>query len=216
MADLPSNVEYATVRARFLRAVLDTDDAGTDPDGVPINDLQILFTPSLNPPVVKVPLASPPATIQIMPIAVVTDADGYLSNPADGAKFVKLIASNGAQIDPFGWSYTVTITGGTFPTQNFSIVLSPGQDVDLTTIIPVPTNPGTTLPAWIAAVNETQASMARAETAATTAVAARNTAQTEAARAVTAAGAAASMGILPISQSIPANWPNRLVVRTEA
>lgn len=216
MADLPSNVEYATVRARFLRAVLDTDDAGTDPDGIPLAGLQILFTPALTPAVVKVPRANPPATIQVMPFTLVTDSEGYLSNPIDNERFVKLIASNGAEIEPSGWSYTVTITGEGFPSQNFSIILSPGQNLDLTTAVPVPTNPGTTLPAWVAAVNETQANMARAETAATTATNARNTAVSEAAKATTAAAAAASMGILPISQPIPANWPTRLVVRTEA
>ena len=168
---LPANVGFCFVHGRFIRAILDGNDSDRDPDGVPITNLTLTFRADLERPVVRNLTATPPVVIAVDPIVVKTNTDGDLVG-SDDAGGIYLVASNDADLDPHGWTYTVSIVGPTFPKQTVTFVAPEGGDVDLATVIEVPASPGSALLAWQAAVAQTQANVATAEAARAAAVAA--------------------------------------------
>lgn len=163
---LPANVSFGTVTGAFLRAVADSVDADRDPEGIPVPDLTIKFTAGVDKGIVRDLSATPPVTILIDPISATVNTDGILVG-SDTQPGVRLIASTDPDIRPTGWTWTVAISSPTFPTVAFSFALDPGQTIDLATVVQVPTSPGTTLDAWLAAVAAANAAAARAEAAAT-------------------------------------------------
>jgi hypothetical protein len=164
---LPSNVSFGTVTGAFLRAVADSPtDSDRDPEGLPVADLSVRFTASISPAIVRDTSATPPVTILIDPITAVVDSSGILVGP-DGQPGVRLVASTDPDIQPTGWTWTVGISSPTFPSLSFSFTLDAGQTIDLASVVQVPSNPGTTLDAWLAAVSAARAAQAAAEAAAT-------------------------------------------------
>lgn len=151
---LPANVGYCSVTGRFIRAVLDGVDAGRDPDGIPVAGLQIVFTADLSPAIVRNPTSSPPVAIIIDPIVAATDVNGILVDSA-GVAGITLVASDDPDLDPTGWTYTVTIQGPNLPKITTRFVAPAGGTIDLATVVPVPASPGATLLAWQTAAEQT-------------------------------------------------------------
>lgn len=162
---LPANVNFCYVTARFIRAVADGVDGGFEPDGIPLSGLTVRFASSLAPAVVRNTAISPPVTIVIDPITCTTDADGVLLGPAGGSG-VMLVASNDADLSPNGWTYSVTVSGPSFPSISFSFTAPVGGTIDLSTVIPVPSSPGTEIAAWQAVVSQVTAARDQAIAAA--------------------------------------------------
>lgn len=199
---LPANVNFCEVTGRFLRAVADSADPGKEPDGVPIADLKVKFLASLNPPVVR--NLDNEVSIVIDPIVCATDDNGVLLGP-DGTPGVLLVASDDADLDPHGWTWNVTVSGPSFSSITFSFVAPVDGKVDLSTVVPVPPNPGSQVPQWQAAVTATETARGEAVEAAGEAVAARGDAVAAAERAeavpVTTDGIMAPILADPESQS---------------
>lgn len=149
---LPANVNFCNVTGRFIRAVGDGPDEGREPDGVPVSGLSVVFTATLNPPIVRNLAES--VSIVIDPITCTTDASGYLLGP-DGTPGVMLVASDDTDLDPHGWTWTATVSGGTFPRISTTFVAPVDGSVDLATVVPVPPNPGSQISQWQAVVTTT-------------------------------------------------------------
>lgn len=148
---LPANVGFGRVTGRLIRAILDGPiDPDTEPDGVPIEGAKVTFTASVNRIVNRT--ATPPVSIFIDPVTVVTNGDGILVSP-DGTEGVTLVASDDADLDPSGWTYKVTMTAPSISTLSWSITVPEGSVQDLATAIPVPANPGTGVAEWQGAVD---------------------------------------------------------------
>jgi len=137
---LPANLSFCTVTGRFIRAIGDTDDEGSEPDGVPIEGLTVKFTASTN--VVRVPEADPPAIVILDPIICATDSDGVLVDP-DGNAGLTLVATDDEDMTPYGWTYKVEISGPSFPSISFNFNAPSGATVDLATAVPVAASGGT-------------------------------------------------------------------------
>lgn len=148
---LPANVDTCQIVGRFMRAVVDGTDPDTDPDGIPVEGLRVEFTASV--PVVRNVAAA--VTIFLDKITCTTDADGVLVS--DGQPGVFLVASDDPDLDPRGWTYKVTLSAPSISQLSFSFVAPAGGVLDLTTVVPVPQNPGQTLDAWLQAVADARA-----------------------------------------------------------
>ena len=151
---LPSNVSYGHVTGKFLRAIVDTSDTDLYPDGQPIAGLTVKFTASVTR--VKNVTADPPVTIIIDPIVCSTNNNGVLVD-GQGNPGVWLIASSDKDLNPTGWTWTATFSASSIASFSTTFTLAPDQEVDLATLIPVPSNPGTELAAWEAVVAEAKA-----------------------------------------------------------
>lgn len=138
--ELPTNVGYGTVTGRFLIAYADGSDLDLYPDGVPAKG-NIYFTPVVEK--LRNSSASPaPVTIIPQQVTCTIDADGYLNGP-QGAPGVRLIATDDADNDPTGWTYTVQyqltdqsdtpLRGVT----SHSMAVPAGTTIDLTSVAPV-------------------------------------------------------------------------------
>lgn len=169
---LPENLSYTLITGRFLRAVADTGDPDAFPDGVPITGLTITFTPELTPPRVKNASSTPPVTMNLEAISATTDAEGDVITISSSAKGVYLVSSDDPDLDPSGWTYKVKITGTGFTEINFSFVARSGETMDLTSMVPVPTNVGASIALWEQVVAQAEAAAAAAEAAAADAEAA--------------------------------------------
>lgn len=156
---LPTNISFGTVIGRFMRAVIDSTDPDRDPDGIPLSGLVIRFTPSQQ--VFKNLTDSfGPVTIVADPIVATTGENGEVIGP-DGLPGIRLVATDDPDLIPTGWTWGVSISGGNLPGAiSFSMALPSNSTVDLTTVVPIPSNPGEELAAWLAAVQATEAAAA--------------------------------------------------------
>lgn len=153
---IPSSVSTFMVVGRLVNGVGDSSDVGQDPDIQSIPGVTVTFTPSIESPVFSVPSALPdPVTIYQMPIVATTDSSGYLIIPGETARGVELMYGFDPHLIPNGWTWDVEIdVGGNFPAQTFSITGTDGGIVDLSSVIPVPSNPGADIPEWISVIDE--------------------------------------------------------------
>lgn len=167
MADLPQGILYGTVVGQFVQAVADTpDDVNRDPDSLPMKG-RVTFTPEV-PRVILDGQALPnPVTMFPKPIAASLDAQGYLVG-LDGVRGIKLVASNSPG-KPTSFTYTVRMEFEGIPLLTFSIFLNANTTVDLTTVIPVPSNPGEAITQWQALLAEVTAKANQAAASATSA-----------------------------------------------
>lgn len=199
---LPSNVGFGKVTGTFLRVTGDGSDVGSNPDGVPLAGLTVQFSASVTR--VKNVSADPPVTIIIDVVTCTTDDNGVLIDPM-GNEGVWLVASTNPDLDPTGWTWTATISSGTVARFSTTFSLDEGQTLDLASLIPVPSSPGTELAAWQqvvaqitgdvvggvqSLVDEASASASAAAVSATEAEAARDEAETFSATTVTLQDAA--------------------------
>jgi hypothetical protein len=134
----PANVSTFTVTGRFVKGVADSDDAGQEPELLPIVGAIVTFVPDVTPPIIRIPTSTPPVTIYQETIVATTDIDGYLKIAADSSQGVKLIWGLDPDIIPTGWSWKAKVViGGNFPDRNFIIPGTAGGIVDLSTLTPV-------------------------------------------------------------------------------
>lgn len=139
---LPSNVSFGTVTGAFLRGVADSPaDQDRKPEGLPVSDLVITFTPSVYPAVMKDASASPPVRFLVDRVTCGTDQSGVLVGP-DGQPGVWLVASTNPALNPTSWTWHCTLQSPTFPTIEFDFFLDPNATVDLATVEEVPSSNG--------------------------------------------------------------------------
>lgn len=162
MAD--PELPYAQVVHRVLGVGADTDaDADLRPDLSVLEGLKVTFTPRTS--VIKWLGAGGPVTHPPKAVTGVYDSQGYLRLTQDSTQEgVWLLASSHEDMVPSGWTYTAKWSLNAIPAVPFH--LAPGAVIDLTTVIPVPSNPGSQLTDWLAAVAAAQAAQAAAEAAA--------------------------------------------------
>lgn len=144
---LPANMGFGTVTGTFMKAAPDGPDADKLPDGVPLQGLQIVFTPAVG--YVRNVTATPrKLIIPIDPVECSTDSEGRLIDP-QGSPDVVLVAGNDPEITPTNWTWNVSIPSLGI---NINILVEDGQTVDLASVVPVPASPGTDIANWNAAV----------------------------------------------------------------
>lgn len=173
---LPSYFQYGLVTGIFAQSAVDGVDADRYPDGVPLAGLTLKFTANLSPARVK-SFGVPVPMIFSLPTEYIatTNANGEVVD-GNGQLGIWLISPLSANLNPSGWTWKVTISGPTFPSWSFDFVL-PVTDstnsttieatkVDLSTVVPVPPSPGTSLQEWYLAVAAANAAADRAEAAA--------------------------------------------------
>jgi len=152
---LPGNVGYGTVTWHALAATGDSADPDSAPDGVPLVGLAVTFRASVQ--VCKNPTADPPVTILLQTVQATTDASGQLVDAVTGAPGVVLVATDDEDLQPHGWTWTATIQSAQVSPITCTFALPAGGTVDLTTVVPVASNPGESLSAWLAAVAQAEA-----------------------------------------------------------
>ena len=137
--ELPSNVGYGTVTARFLIAYADGSDVDLYPDGVPAKGT-IYFTPLIEK--LRNHNATPPVTIIPRPFICTIDSDGYLNGP-QGSPGVRLIATDDIDNDPAGWLYNVQYQltdendAPLRGIQSHTLAVPAGATIDLISVAPV-------------------------------------------------------------------------------
>ena len=167
---LPSNMAFGKIVGRFMRAIGDGSDADRDPDGIPLAGLKIVLTPSAD--VVRIKDAAPdPVTVFAESIACTTDSEGYVVQADENGDptnlrgvYVPATDTEWAQAVNLRWTVTIQ-AGGAAGTQRFSFLVPADSETDLTTVVPVPSNPGSQIPAWEAVVAQANAAANRAEEA---------------------------------------------------
>lgn len=153
----PASISTFKVVGRLIRGVGDSNDVGQDPDVVPLANAEIIFTPQVSPPVIRVPGATPPVTIFLESIAATTDENGYLKVAGDSSLGVVLPYGGDPDMEPSGWTWGVLINvGGTFPPRTFNVMGVAGGILDLSNLVPVASSPGQEVVQWQAAVTATQ------------------------------------------------------------
>ena len=142
---LPTNVNYGTVVGQFLLAYSDSNDAGSEPDGVPAKG-SIYFRPS---PIKLLDGSASPNPVTILPAVVeaTLDSEGYLCGYGT-VRGIKLVATDDADMNPTDWTWTVEFrltSQDDVPVAipSFAIELPSNSTVDLTTVSPVPDSNGT-------------------------------------------------------------------------
>ncbi len=135
---LPENITYGKVIGRFLKATIDGSDGSDNPDGVAAQGT-VVFTPT--PAYVLDATATPPTTVVPVTVTCGLDSDGDLVSPS-GEKGVWLIATDDADLNPSGWTYTVTVVLRGVAARAFSITVPAGSEQDLSLISPVAASEG--------------------------------------------------------------------------
>jgi len=135
---LPDNIEYATVKGRFILAVADTADEDDEPDAVPAQGI-VHFVPNVSS-LLNV-TADPPTVVLPKRISIDLDDEGYLS--LNGSRTIKLLATDNEALNPTDWTYRVeyNIIGVDLPTVN--VQLAAGTTTDVTQLVPLPASGGT-------------------------------------------------------------------------
>lgn len=151
----PSEVQTFRVVGRLAKGATDGPDLDQNPDLKPIEGATVIFTPSMTPPIFRVPTSTEPVTIFQESIIATTDEDGYLIIDGEVIRGVVLPYGGTPGIIPTGWSWSVSISvGGSFPNRSFSFMGSPDAEIDLANVIPVPANPGEEVLIWQQLVDE--------------------------------------------------------------
>lgn len=136
--ELPENMGYGQVTARFLLTVADGPDEGRMPDGKAATG-KITFTAA--PDWMTNITADPPVVIIPKPIECFLDPQGYLIDP-EGARGVWLPATDDEDLDPVGWTYMVQVALEGVPRRSFSIAVPEGTTRDLAKLTPVASSTG--------------------------------------------------------------------------
>lgn len=132
------DLAYGTVTGTFMQTVIDSADAGRDPDLIPMTGT-VVFTPDVKYFKIEGETVAP------QPISCDLLA-GVLTAP-DGLAGIKLVASDNSLMNPRDWTYTVkfSIVGGAgavaIPAVSFALL--GGSTVDLTDLVSVAATAGT-------------------------------------------------------------------------
>ena len=139
-------------------------DSNTNPDITYLSGLKVTFTPSVQ----KLVYTGPEGAKTLIPASITCVYDsntGRLKPTETSSKDgIDLWATIADYTAPTGWTWTAKWSLAGLPSIPF--VLRPNETVDLSTIIPVPSSPGSQLADWLAAVEAAQDAQAAAEAAA--------------------------------------------------
>lgn len=146
----PEEVSTFKVFGRLARGFIDGPDEGQSPDLIPVVGAKVTFTPGITPPIFRVPVGAGSVTVFQETIVATTNLQGYLvTSENELLEGVVLPFGGDDSITPTGWSWFVTIeVGGNFPARKFSIMGAAGGEVNLGSVVPVPSNPGTSVAEW--------------------------------------------------------------------
>lgn len=165
MGDFPNSVSTFRVVGRLMVGKGDSADAGDAPDLDPYEGATITCTPTLDPPIYKIPGSNQIVYQETVPAT--TDADGYIVAaafdenddvvPGTGGP-LDLVFGGDPDLNPSGWTWKIRVEAiAGFPAREFTVYGSAGGTVQLADYVPVPANPGAELVQWTAAVSATQA-----------------------------------------------------------
>lgn len=132
---------FGTVTGRIVATIADRlGDPDVNPDVVPVTG-RVRFTPSVDAAI----SSTEGAIVLPTPIDADLDSEGYLS--VNGERGVSLVATDSPDLNPTGFTYTVTFIDlkfDKFPLayKSFSIALPAGSTVDLSTVTPVGSSNG--------------------------------------------------------------------------
>lgn len=163
MADVPAELSTGMVHGRFIVALIDGKDVGQEPDVVPAQG-KVAFKASVG--YIPVPVATGgPVTVMKGPIMGVLDDEGYLCTPHPTSgepmyRGVRLIATDDPDMAVTDWTWSAdyrleAVNGNSMQIPAHSFALPSDAELDLTTLVKVPSSPGYGLPQAESAVNET-------------------------------------------------------------
>lgn len=133
-------LSYGKVVGRYVFAVGDSTDPGTDPDVTPAAGTAT-FTPSASR--LLDTTTEPPTTVVPKAVVCTLNANGEILDPA-GNIGVYLLATDDPDTNPTGWTWKVRFqfTGHPSPL-SFSFQLPTDETIDLTEVTPLPNANGT-------------------------------------------------------------------------
>ena len=143
-----SKLGYGIVIGRYAHSILDMTDEGPEPDLEPIAGARVTITPSIKVSKWLGDDGSEPVTIGFNTMVCSTDENGYVLNPITNEQGITLIATDEELLSPPVMYYTVSVTAENIPFQEYRITVPAGQVVDLTTAVPVPSNPVNAIAEW--------------------------------------------------------------------
>ena len=159
---LPAAIGYCKITGLFLEATADTtDDADDYPQGNPLVGLTVTLSAAVG----VVRTADPATTTIPRQIDCLTDASGYLYNPAgttldvDGnavKRGVYIMASADPDIEPHNWTWAFKASRADLAPITGSFIAEPDAEIDLATVVQVPASPGVETAAWIQAVTDAE------------------------------------------------------------
>jgi hypothetical protein len=167
---------FAEITAFYSVTGPDGADVDRNPDRYPIPELTVTFTP---PKDTVVTTENPKGEVLIEPQVGTTNDDGILCS-LDGAT-QEMLPGVFLPVLPDGVAYTVTVTSDFWPAQEYQLVVSEGQQLDLSDRVVVPTNPGSELPQWQSILVQVLAAKTTVLEAATAAIIAAGSVPTPAA-----------------------------------
>ena len=160
-------LSFARITARYAVTGPDGPDTDRYLEEVPIPGLEITFTPPADT-IVRTSVGTKSETL-ITAQTGITDAYGVLCTNDLGSG--TLIPDLYLTILPDGVAYTVTIASDYWPAQEFQILLSADQVLDLSDRVLISADPSGAISEWQSVVVQALAAKAAAETAATAAAA---------------------------------------------
>jgi hypothetical protein len=145
MANIPSNLSYATVNGRFIVGYQDSADGGSEPDAIPAAGT-IIFSPSTSL-IKNVSASGGPVSIVPATVQATLDEEGYLCGYGS-TRGIILVATDDTDGNPYDWTwraeFRLTESDGTpIAVEGFSFELPGGSNIDLTVLAPVQLANGT-------------------------------------------------------------------------
>lgn len=165
MADFPAELSTGIVHGRFIVAVIDSEDEGQEPDVIPAQG-KVAFKASVG--YIPVPVATGgPVTVMKGPIMGALDDDGYLCTPHPTTgepmyRGVRLVSTDDPDMAVTDWTWNAdyrleAVNGNSMQIPAHSFALPSGAELDLTTLVKIPSSPGYGLPQAEAAVLRAEA-----------------------------------------------------------
>lgn len=157
---------YGTVTGRYVALTADVStDVDTEPEAAPLGGT-VSFVPSAS--VVVVATANPPVTVFPRTVVAVLDSEGYIS--LNGARGVKLLASDNPFLNPTNFTWTANFQlsmedGSQLAYASKPFIVPANVTIDLSLAATAAPTGGTMTPEWTAAVAATQTNAALAQAA---------------------------------------------------
>lgn len=150
--NIPAGLGTCLVTGTFLRALVDSADAGREPDAAPLAGAKLRLTPSATH--VRYSGATP-VIMALTAIDLTLDANGAIRDQA-GQLGVTLLATDQADGDPVLWTWEATLTGEGIAPWRHRFVAPTGGTVDLSSTRTVPLSPERELAAWQTVIIEAE------------------------------------------------------------
>jgi len=150
--NIPAGLGTCLVTGTFLHALIDSADAGREPDATPLSGAKLRLVPSVDHVRYS---GGTPVIMALAPIELTLDANGVVRDQA-GQAGVTLLASDSADGDPVLWTWEATLTGEGIAPWRHRFVAPVGGTVDLSSTRRVPLSPERELAAWQAVIIEAE------------------------------------------------------------